>query len=266
MIGLLLAAILMQDAAPTDKEGEAAARKLREDAAKSSIEGKIAAIQEALKTEHEKVIKVVGEMMLTEAESVRIAAAAALAAVDHPASAEALVAAVLPNLRREDVHPAIFKAIGDLGWQTAAGRLNDLLPKVGDTDTRAALPGAITALGHLGSATSIDPLIDLLEKLENGGRRNPWPNEGALRRAAEEALRAITGMDFRKVTEWSPWWRSNQEILRNKVVRTYWVKKTQDRVDVAPAEKTPADSLLVASRLHTAAAAAPAKKKKKSKS
>jgi len=53
----------------------------------------------------------------------------------------------------------------------------------------------------------------------------------------------------------------------NKVVRTFWVKKTQDRVDVAPAEKSPADSLLVASRLHTAAAAgAPAKKKKKSKS
>lgn len=265
MIGLLLAAILMQDAPPTDKEGEAAARKLREDAAKSSIEGKIAAIQEALKTEHEKVIKVVGEMMLTEADSVRVAAAGALSAVDHPASAEALVAAVLPNLRREDVHPAIFKAIGDLGWQTAAGRLNDLLLKVGDTDTRAALPGAIGALGQLGSATSIDPLIDLLEKLENGGRKNPWPNEGALRRSAEDALRAITGLDIRKVADWNSWWRSNQEILRNKVLRTYWVKKTQDRVDVAPVEKAPSDSVLVASRLHSAAAPV-AKKKKKSKS
>jgi len=267
MIGLLLAAILMQEAPPTEKEGEAAARKLKEDSAKSSIECKIAAIQEALKTEHEKVIKAVGEMLLTEADPVRVAAAGALSAVDHPASAEALAAAVLPNLRREDVHPAIFKAIGDLGWQTVAGRLNDLLPKVGDADTRAALPGTVAALGHLGSATSVDPLIDLLEKLENGGRRNPWPNEGALRRSAEEALRSITGMDFRKVTEWAPWWRSNQEILRNKVLRTYWVKKTQDRVDVAPAEKAPADSLLVASRLYTAAAAAaPAKKKKKSKS
>ncbi len=264
MIALLLAAFLLQDVVPTDKDGEAAARKLREDAAKSSIDGKIIAIQEALKTEHEKVIRVVGEMLLTEADSVRIAGAAALADVDHPASAEALSAALLPNLRREEVFPAICKAIGGLGWQSPAGRLNDFLSKVGDADTRAALPDAIRALGQLGSPTSIDPLIDLLEKLENGGRRNPWPNEGALRRSGEEALRSITGLDFRKVTEWAPWWRSNQEILRNRLLRSYWVKKTQDRVEVIPTEKAPADAILVASRLHTApVAGAPTVKKKK---
>jgi hypothetical protein len=228
---------------------------------------KIAALQEALKTEHEKVIRVVAEMMVTEADPVRIAAAGALSAVDHPAAAEALAAAVMPNLRREDVFPAIFKAIGELGWQSAAGKLNELVPKVADADIRAALPAAVAALGQLGSATSVEPLIELLEKLENGGRRNPWPNEGALRRSAEEALRSITGMDFRKVTEWSPWWRSNQEILRNKMIRIYWIKKTQDRVEVAPAEKAPADSILVASRLHSSpvAAAAGGKKKKKTK-
>src|SRR5688572_31606126 len=44
---LLLLALLVQDAAPTDKEGEAAARKLKEECARSTIDGKIAAIQEA---------------------------------------------------------------------------------------------------------------------------------------------------------------------------------------------------------------------------
>ncbi|HZE98208.1 MAG TPA: hypothetical protein VE981_14350 [Planctomycetota bacterium] len=262
---LLLAAILLQDPVPTDKEGEAAAHRLREEAGRSSIEGKIAALQEALKTEHEKVIKVVAEMMLTEADSVRIAGAAALAQVDHPASAEALAAAIAPNLHREEVMAAIFKAIGELGWQSPAGRINELVPKVGEVDVRAVLPDAVKALGMLGSLSSVDPLIDLLMKLENGGRRNPWPNEGALRRSSEDALRNITGMDFHKVAEWESWWRGNQELVRTRLTRTFWIRKTQDRVDIAPIEKVPADSLLVASRMHTAAApgAAPGKKKKK---
>jgi hypothetical protein len=88
-----------------------------------------------------------------------------------------------------------------------------------------------------------------------------------MRRAAEESLRSITGMDFRRAGEWEPWWRANQEILRNKVQRSYWVRKTQDRVEVTPAEKAPADSILVAARIHSApaAAAGPPKKKKKGK-
>jgi hypothetical protein len=172
---------------------------------------------------------------------------------------------VVPNLRREEVLPSILKAIAELGWQSASGRLNDLVSKVGDADVRNVLPEVVETLGKLGSPSSIDPLIDLLVKLENGGRKNPWPNEGRLRRDAEAALRAITGMDIRRVTEWQPWWTANQEILRQKMTRVYWLKKTQDRVDVAATEKPPADSVLVASRLPGFALAAegPPKKKKK---
>jgi len=267
MIALLLCALLAQDPVPSDKEGESAAKTLKEVCAKSTIEGKIAALQEALKVEHEKVIKAVGEMLLVEADPVRIAGATALGAVDHPASAEVLMTALPPNLRREEVYPAILKAIGELGWQSAAARLNEMLSKVGDADVRATLPSVIATLGQLGAATSIDPLIDLLQKVENGARRNPWPNEGQMRKAAEDALRSITGMEFRRVSDWEPWWRANQEILRNKVQRSYWVRKTQDRVEVSPAEKAPADSILVAARIHSApaAAAGPPKKKKKGK-
>ena len=267
---MLLLAFLLQDPVPTDKDGEQALRKFKEDCAKATIELKIVAIQEAVKTEHEKVLKAIGEMMLNEADPVRVAAAAALGGADHPASAEALTAAVLPNIRREEVIPAILKAIAELGWQGAAGRLNDLVSKVGEGDVRAVLPAVVETLGKLGSPSSIDPLIDLLLKLENVGRKNPWPNEGQLRREAESALRAITGMDFRRAVEWQPWWTTNQEILRQKMSRTFWLKKTQDRVDLSPTEKAPADSVLVASRLpgfssSSAAAAAPKKKKKGNK-
>ena len=264
---LLLAAILWQEAVPTDAEGEAAARKLREEAAKASIEGKISAIHEAVKTEHEKVLKAVGEMLLTEADSVRIAAAGALATADHPVSVDVLVAALSPNLRREEVVTAIFKAIGELGWQSAVKPLNDLLPKVGEPDFRIILPGAIAALGQLGSLSSVDPLLELLMKLENGARRNPWPNEGAMRRNAEEALRQITGQSLNGVANWEPWWRANKDGLPAKLIRVYWLRKTQDRQQVAPGEKTPPESILVAARLHPASGETSpvAKKKKKSK-
>jgi len=267
---LLLVALLAQDPVPTEKDGDAAVRKLKDECAKATIEGKIAAIQEAVKTEHERVLKAIGEMLLNEADPVRVAAATALGNADHPASADALAAAVLPNLRREEVLPAILKAIAELGWQSPAGRLNDLLSKVGDADVRAALPNVIDALGKLGSPSSIDPLIDLLLKLENGGRKNPWPNEGPMRREAESALRAITGMDLRRVADWNAWWTANQEVLRQKMSRTYWVKKSQDRVDLGATEKAPADAVLVASRLpgftsSATAAAAPKKKKKGNK-
>jgi hypothetical protein len=91
-----------------------------------------------------------------------------------------------------------------------------------------------------------------------------------MRREAESALRTITGMDFRRVVDWQPWWTANQEILRQKMTRTFWLRKTQDRVDIAPTEKAPADAVLAASHLpgfssSAAAAAAPRKKKKGNK-
>ena len=101
--------------------------------------------------------------------------------------------------------------------------------------------------------------MDVRGEVRNGGPRLPVVAR------AEEALRAITGMDFRRVPEWESWWRANQEILRNKQARTFWLKKTQDRVEVTPTEKTPPDSILVASRLHSAPAAAAGSPKKKKK-
>ncbi len=266
MIALLLLALLPQAGVPTDAEAEAAAKKLREDSAKLPIEGKILAIHEAAKVEHEKVIKAIGEMLITEADAVRIAGAKALAEVDHPASADVLMNAVAPNLKRENVLKAVLNAMGELGWQTPVATLNGLLAKVGEPETREILPEVITCLGRLASLSSIEPLIELLLKRENGARRNPWPNEGPMRRNGEDALRMITGVAEKGVAEWEVWWRNNKDTLPAKANRTFWIRKTQDRVDVAPGEKTPPDSVLVASRIHTppsgTAQAAPKKKKK----
>ena len=268
MLTLLLAALLVQGGVPTEAEGDAAARKLREDCAKLPIEGKIVALQEAAKIEHESVIKAIGEMLVKEADPVRIAAARALGEVDHPVSAEVLMAALAPNVKRDNVFKALLNAIAELGWQTPVPTLNGLLSKVADADTRDILPEVISTLGRLASISSIEPLIDLLLKLENGGRRNPWPNEGPMRRNGEDALRMITGVAEKGVAEWEAWWRANKDGIAAKATRIYWIRKTQDRVDVTPGEKAPADSVLVASRIHTppaGTAQAPKKKKKSPK-
>ncbi len=101
-------------------------------------------------------------------------------------------------------------------------------------------------------------------KLENGARRNPWPNEAPMRRSAEEALRSITGAANRNVMEWETWWKSNKDTLPPKMIRVYWLRKTQDRIDIAPGEKAPAEAILAATRLHNAPpAGTPTTKKKK---
>src|SRR6185295_5373044 len=115
MLTLLLLALLVQDSAPSDTDAEAALRKFREDCRNSAAEGRIAALRDVVKTRHERVARAVGEMLIVEADPVRIAAAAALGDLDHPASSEALSDALRTNLRRDEVVRAILKTIGELG-------------------------------------------------------------------------------------------------------------------------------------------------------
>jgi hypothetical protein len=119
---------------------------------------------------------------------------------------------------------------------------------VGNGDVREILPEVIETLGKLGNPASIDPIADLLQKFE-GPRRDPWPNEGAIRRRTEEALREISGAQFRKADEWKAWWRSSSEIMKGRARRVFWSRKTHERAEAGPAEKAPADALLVSIRI-----------------
>jgi hypothetical protein len=259
---LLLASLLQQP--PTDAEADTALRTLKDELAKRGIEGRVIAIKEALKTPHEKVIKAIAEPLTKDVETVRIPAAHALAEVDHPVCVEVLVEAIPANLARPEVMNAISAALGTLGWATASGPLNELVKKVGDADVRAILPGVVHAIGEIGSPSSVEGLADFLVRVQ-GPQRNPWPNEGAIVKAAETALRAITGVDHRRGIDWLEWWKGHQADLLPKAKRIYWSRKTHERTNVSPGEKAPEDSVLVVARLTDvpAAGAAEAKKKKK---
>lgn len=247
MITLLLA-LSLQEVRPTDKEVDEALQKLKAALAESGEEGQIDALREALQIRHEKIIKAVGSILTSGTEKVRIGAALALGDVDHPASVDALIAAVSPNTKTATVLAAIAESLGKLGWEKGVAPLHELVKKVGDDVVRDALPQVLAALGQIGSPASVDPLYDFLRKLK-GPRRDPWPNTNELIRAGEQALKAVTGGDASKINEFDDWWKDNKGSLTANAKKTYWVKKTAERVTVGPGERAPADSLLLGTRL-----------------
>ena len=259
---LLIAALLQQP--PTDAEADAALKILKDELAARGIDGRVAAIKEALKTPHEKVIKATLEPLAKDADPIRLGACKDLAEVDHPASAEVLVAAIPANLNRPEVMNAISAALGALGWQTAAPALNDLVKRVGEAEVRLILPGVVRALGEIGSLTSVEVLADFLVRVQ-GPQRNPWPNEGPIVKAAETALRAISGVDHKRGIDWLEWWKNRQAEISARVKKTYWSRKTHERTTISAGEKTPEDSILVAARLTDAPAAGAAEHRRKKK-
>jgi HEAT repeat protein len=260
---MTLLLLLLAQSLPTEKEADTAVQVLRGVLAGGGLEARSSAVVEALKVEHEKVIKAVGEALGSEADPVRIAAAQALAEVDHPASVEALVRGLAANERRVEVATAITTALGQLGWESGAAPLHDLVRRVGNEDARAILPGALEALGRIGAASSVEVLFELLRKLQ-AGKRAAWPNEGELNRSALNALAAITGGPaLKKIDDWEDWWKANREALAAGAVRTYWLRKVHERIFVAASERAPADAIHVSTRISPPPAAPAARKKKK---
>jgi len=254
MINALMLLCLLQDPAPaslipTDKDADAAVKKLKEDlSASNADDAKIAAVKEALKTSHERVIKTSGELLSDPSDRVKVGVALAIGDTDHPASADMLHAALTTYQKKPMVCAAVAQALGDLGWEASAPRLNELVTKVGDPDIRPALPDVMKAIGAIGSVSSIDCLVDLLKKLQTA-RRNPWPNEGELIKAAQGALRAITGGDVGKGADFEDWWKTVKAASLAGAKTTWWSKKTHERVTLAIGEKAPADSLAVGVRI-----------------
>jgi hypothetical protein len=264
-IHLLVAALAFQ-AVPDEAAAEAALKRLKTDSSGVALEKRAEAFIAALQVPHEKVIKTVGDALVTEPDAVRIPLARALAEVDHPAAVKALADAVGPNVRRLEVARELLKSLGELGWQSACAPLHELVRQVASADVREVLPDVLDVLGRLGNPASIDVIADLLEKLE-GPRRAPWPNEKLLLRHGEEALQRITGKKLNRVEEWKAWWRQSQEIMKGRATRTFWSTRTHERSDLAPGEKTPPDAVLVAVRIAPetpGTGAAKARKKNKS--
>ena len=248
MIHALLLLVALAQTVPTEAQVEAAWQKLKQESAKTEIPARIAAVKDALQTHHEKIVNAMQELLNGDSDSVRMAIAETLVTVDHPATADVLTAGMAPNLKKPDVYKAILKSIGELGYQTSVNRLNELLGKYGDFELQPVMPEIVQTVAALRSLSSVDPLLALLAKLEARSGKAP-ANEDDVRREVEVALNIILGEDFKKVADWKQWWTAYRKDLEGMVLRTYWIKKTQQRVQLKPGERVPPDSVLVWSRL-----------------
>lgn len=260
MIPLLLA-LAIQDL-PTDKDADEAVRKFKEAVADAGEDGQIQALRDALQVKHERVVRALAPFLSSGSEKGRIALALALGDVDLPASAEVLVAGLSPNTKTPSVLAAAASSLGKLGWESSTPALHDLVRKVADPEIRKAIPDILAALGQIGSAGSVDPLVDLLTKV-TGQKKNPWPNTDEIAKAARDALRAITGGDASKRLEFEDWWRANKAALVSNARKTWWSRRTHERIDVGPGERAPADAVFVRARLVEPPPETDAKKKRK---
>ena len=254
--------LLLLQAAPSDKDADEAVKAFKAAIAKADAPARTAAAVLALETAHERVIRAVGELLTADTEDVRIGVANALADTDHPAAVEALVHALAASEKRPAVAAAIAAALGEQGGQAACPALEALLKRAGVDDVREFLPAAIESLGRLGSSTSVEPLLDLVRVFE-GPRRVPWKGEGEIRRKAEAAIIAVSGAEGRNSRDVEAWWKTNGPSLKAGARKTWWLKKSGERIETGAADKAPADAILVATRLVEPPAARPAKTKKK---
>ncbi len=257
----LICTLLLAQGVPTDKEAEAAVAAWRAAVKGAVEEARIAALRAALETPHEKVIKAVAEVFTADTEKVRLEAAALLAEVDHPASADALVAALQHNFRRPEVLKVLVASFADLEWQRACPALEGFLARTSQDGVLEALPELIELLGRLGSVSSIGPLASFVDRIQ-GAKKSDLGGERRLEERALVALASITGQRFRRGSEYEEWWRTNGTALKQTAHRYFWLPKTHERVYVGPFDKPPSDALLVSFRI-TEPAVGPSRKDRK---
>jgi hypothetical protein len=212
-------------------------------------------------------ISAIGNLLGSDADAVRLAAAKALGTMDHPKSLEVLSAAVSTSEANYPVLDAVVKALQVLDWEAGAEALNGLLSRFHEKGFLDPLHVIIPALGKLGSGGSVDPLITLLEHAENEGKASRTgkvrtggnPKLAALEAPIKSALQQITGGSEPNYQKWKEWWRANRGDLQDKATLVYRCKSTGKRYtrkagesDTCPNhEKPEKDGQLVKTLLHS---------------
>ncbi|HTF57776.1 MAG TPA: HEAT repeat domain-containing protein [Planctomycetota bacterium] len=237
--------------AATDEEAEAALAAFKKAMASDLPSSQIAALKEVSRVRHEKVIRAMVTYLRASNPDVAANAALQVAELDHPLSAESLLAAISPNEKRPVALAAIFSALGKLGYESASAPLVKLLDRSSDDDWKKVLEEAFNAIGRIGSAGAVDPLLDWRRKNGGipgggGGGRRFGGGGGAgevggakLRAACDRALKSITGGDEETTADWEKWWRANKAELQANATVTSRCRVTWERFDAPVGHKAP---------------------------
>jgi hypothetical protein len=222
------AAILFALAASDDKEAEDAISKFKLEVRSPEPSLRVEAVRELAKVQHDKVIRVLGNVLATGDRAVQVAAAKALGGFKDrkPKAVLVLAEAASLNPRDPELAIAILSALRDLRDKTALATAYRFLE---DKDGKIA-EAAIGITEVIKSRDSVEPLIKLMKRLIGAGDGvssgdgsfdappDPRLQERArlLNLSAEKALKAITGESFSGPREWEGWWKRNGAAFKVK--------------------------------------------------
>jgi hypothetical protein len=244
----------------TDEEAEAAIATFKKAMSGALPSAQAAAILEVGKVRHEKVIRAILPQLRAANPDVAATAAHQLGELDHPLSAESLVAVIEGHAKHPVVLGAIFTALGKLGYESTSPALVRLIDRSSDDDWRKPLEDGFAAIGRIGSENAVDPLLDWRRKnggFGGGGRfgRGGDFGGGRLRAACDKAIKDITGGDEETTSDWEKWWKANRADLHAGATITYRCRVLWERFDGPVGKKTPCPHASAGDKTHSSCGA-----------
>lgn len=204
-----------------------------------------------------KVIPLISKYLTSDEDSTRVAAAEAMATIDHPDAAAALSQAVNPNIKSATVLRALIAAIKKIDWEVGADGLHVILRKASDPNITPIVKDALDACAKVGSPSSVDEVLKVIDLAEAngggtgmpggirgpngqlvGGANNPGGKQlSDLRGPAMKAFSDLTGQNATSTKDVKDFWSKNKGRLTAMAVIIMWCEKDWKRW-----EKSPTDS------------------------
>jgi len=231
-LGFLLAGLISAHAGD-DKEAEEAMQRFKKGMANPSAPARAAAAADLARTPFEKGAVALGNLLGSDADAVRIAAAEGLGNFKDfkKVATPLLLAGLNANAKEPKVQEAIFKGLGKLDDESSLGTIHQYFDDKDSTVAKAA----ILAAGEIRAVSSMDPLVNLMKKYEKieeqakkgggsggyGGYNVPGGGDDPKVKLAKDVLptiikglQMIAQEKWATAKEWEIWWNKNKGTFK----------------------------------------------------
>lgn len=227
----LLAALVSPAWAGDTKEEQEALKAFNKAMQNPSPAARASACADLARTPFDKAAITLGNVLNTEADTVRIAAAEALGGFKEykKIATPLLLAGLNANAKEPKVVEAIFKGLGKLGDESALPTIHNYF----DDKDAAIANASILSAGAIGKVASMDPLMALLKKYEKideqakkggGGGYGvnvPYAGDDPKSKLAKDVLptiikglQMIANEKWATAKEWEIWWNRNKATFK----------------------------------------------------
>lgn len=219
----MLAVLLLLAQASNDKDADEALARFKTAYAAPSAPARAAAVFELSRTQHEKILARLAQLLGGEAKEVKAAAARGLGGFGgfKKQALGILAASIAPNEKEPEVQAAIYEAFGKLDDPAALPALHKGFE---DKDGKVA-SAALLAAAAIGQAASVDLIlkefedVDKISKQPAGGGGAPGfsiPGGGGadpqkarakeVVKACNKAMQLLSKEKYITLPEWKIWW------------------------------------------------------------